>query len=151
MVLNVKSINTVHHIARLKMEKKMLILIGVCVCVCELLSHVQLFATLWTVACQAPLSMEFSPRQEYWTGLPFPSPGDLCNLGTEPRSPALQADSLLFGPPGKPHLIWCRNVIITAFCHLPSHRYSHTSSPNIAARSLEQQFPISRFSFKGLT
>ena len=50
-------------------------------------------ATPWTVACQAPLSMGFS-RQEYWSGLPFPSPGGLPNPGTEPGSPALQADSL---------------------------------------------------------
>ena len=50
-------------------------------------------ATLWTVACQAPLSMSFS-RQEYWSGLPFPSPWDLPNPGIEPRSPALQADDL---------------------------------------------------------
>ena len=48
----------------------------------------------WTVACQAPRSMGFS-RQEYWSGLPFPSPGDLPNPGIEPGSPALQADSLL--------------------------------------------------------
>ena len=57
------------------------------------LSHVQLFATPWTVAHQAPLSMGFS-RQEYWSGLPFPSPGDLPDPGIEPRSPALQADAL---------------------------------------------------------
>ena len=57
------------------------------------LSRVQLFATLWSVAHQAPLSMKLS-RQEYWNGLPFPSPGDLPDLGTEPRSPALQADAL---------------------------------------------------------
>ena len=50
-------------------------------------------ATPWTVAHQAPLSMGFS-RQKYWSGLPFPSPGDLPDLGIEPRSPALQADSL---------------------------------------------------------
>ena len=50
-------------------------------------------ATPWTVACQAPLSMGFS-RQEYWTGLPFPSPGDLPDPEIEPGSPALQADSL---------------------------------------------------------
>ena len=47
----------------------------------------------WTVAHQAPLSMRFS-RQEYWSGLPFPSPGDLPNPGIEPKSPALQADDL---------------------------------------------------------
>ena len=54
----------------------------------KLLSRVQLFATPWTVAYQAPLSMEFS-RQEYWSGLPFPSPGDLPDRGIEPRSPTL--------------------------------------------------------------
>ena len=63
-----------------------------------MLSCVQLFATLWTVACQAPLSMKFS-RQEYWNGLPFPSPGDLPDPGSEPRSPALQSDSLPSEPP----------------------------------------------------
>ena len=57
------------------------------------LSHVQLFATPWTLAYQAPLSMGFS-RQEYWSGLPFPSPGDLPDPESEPGSPALQADAL---------------------------------------------------------
>ena len=56
--------------------------------------------TLWTVACQAPPSMGFS-RQEYWSGLPFPSPGDLPDPAIEPGSPTLQADSLLSKPPGK--------------------------------------------------
>ena len=51
-------------------------------------------ATRWTVAHQAPLSMG-SSRQEYWSGLQFPTPGDLPNLGIEPKSPVLQADSLL--------------------------------------------------------
>ena len=50
-------------------------------------------ATPWTIACQTPLSMKFS-RREYWSGLPFPSPGDLPDPGIKPRSPALQADSL---------------------------------------------------------
>ena len=59
----------------------------------KLLSHVRLFAIPWTVAYQAPPSMEFS-RQDYWSGLPFLSPGDLPNLGIEPRSPTLQADAL---------------------------------------------------------
>ena len=61
------------------------------------------FVTPWTVARQAPLSMGFS-RQEYWSGLPFPSPGDLPNPGIEPGSPALQVDSLPSEPPGKPNL-----------------------------------------------
>ena len=63
-------------------------------CVLSRLSSVQLFATPWTVAHQAPLSMEFS-RQEYWAGFPFPSSGHLSDPGIEPRSPAipvLQAD-----------------------------------------------------------
>ena len=60
---------------------------------CQLLSRVPVFETQWTVACQVPLSMEFW-RQEYWSGLPFPSPGELPNPGIEPGSPALQADSL---------------------------------------------------------
>ena len=65
------------------------------------LSCVRLFATPWTAAYQAPPSMGFS-RQEYWSGLPFPSPGDLPNPGTEPGSPALEADALTSEPPGKP-------------------------------------------------
>ena len=64
------------------------------------LSHVQLLVTTWTVACQAPLSMAFS-RQEYWSGLPCPPPGDLPKPGIKPRSPSLQADSLPSEPPGK--------------------------------------------------
>ena len=65
------------------------------------LSHVRLFTTPWTVAYQVPLSMGFS-RQYYWSGLPFPSPGDLPNTGIEPRSPTVQANSLPSEPPGKP-------------------------------------------------
>ena len=69
-----------------------------------MLSHVRLFAPPWTVACQAPLSTGFS-RQEYWSGVPFPSPGDLSDPGIKPMSlasPAWQADSLPLAPPGKP-------------------------------------------------
>ena len=65
------------------------------------LSHVRLFATPWTVAHQALPSMGFS-RQGYWSGLPFPSPGELPDPGLEPRSPALQAGALPSEPPGKP-------------------------------------------------
>ena len=64
---------------------------------------VQLFATPWTVAYQAPLSMGF-PRQAYWSRLPFSSPGVLPNPGNEPKSLALQADSLPSEPPGKPSI-----------------------------------------------
>ena len=67
----------------------------------KLLSRVQLFATPWTVAHQAPPSMGFS-WQEYWSGLPFPSPGNLLNPRIEPRSPTLEADALTSEAPGKP-------------------------------------------------
>ena len=63
------------------------------------LSHVRLFGTSWTVAYQAPPSMGFS-WQEYWSGLPFPSPGDLPDPGIEPGSSAFQADALTSEPPG---------------------------------------------------
>ena len=82
----------------------------VCVCVCVLVTQLTLYdswtvqLTLydpWTVACQA-LSMGF--RQEYWTGQPFPSPGDLLDSGIKPRSLAVQADSLPSEPPEKPQM-----------------------------------------------
>ena len=68
------------------------------------LSRVWLFTTPWTVALQAPLSMDFS-RQVYWSGLPFPSPGNLSNPGIKPGSLALQADSLWSESPG-----YCPNL-----------------------------------------
>ena len=74
------------------------------------LSRVQFFATPWTVAYQAPLSMGFS-RQEYWNGLPFPSPGDLPDPGIEPGFPPLQADTLLSEPQGSPstcYRVWAK-------------------------------------------
>ena len=77
------------------------------------LSRVRLFATSWTVAHQAPPSLGFS-RQEYWSGLPFPSPGDLPNPGIEPRSPALRTDVLTSQLPGKPQL-GCRSYYYTSF------------------------------------
>ena len=82
-------------------------------------SHVQLFATPWTVVHQAPPSMEFS-RQEYWSGLPFPSPGDLPKLGIEPGSPALQADALPSEPPGKPMNSMERQKDMTLKGEIPS-------------------------------
>ena len=77
----------------------------ICVCVC-VLSHIQLFVTLWTVADQAPLSVGFS-RQESWSGLTFPSPGDLPDPGTKPKylmSPALAGGLFTKVPPGKPRV-----------------------------------------------
>ena len=85
----------------------------------KLLSRVQLLdETPWTVAYQASLSMGFS-RQEYRSGLPFPSPGDLPNPGIEPRSPELRADALSSESPGKPS-IWLK-------CILKSHRLLKSS------------------------
>ena len=79
-------------------------------------SRIWLFVTPWTVGYQAPLSMGFS-RQEYWSGLPFPSPGDLPDPGIEPRSPAFQADALTSEPPGKHQRIdafklWCWGTLL---------------------------------------
>ena len=71
------------------------------VCVLSHFSCVRLFATPWTVTCQAPLSME-SSRREYWNGLPCPPPGDLPSPTIKPRSPALLAYSLPSEPTGKP-------------------------------------------------
>ena len=76
------------------------------------LSRVQLFVTLWTVACQAPLSMGF-PRQGHWSGLTFPPPGDLPDPAIEPGSPAFQVASLPSEPPGKPSLFAIKTQI---FC-----------------------------------
>ena len=92
----------------------------------KLLSRVRLFVTPWTVAYQAPPSMGFS-RQQCWSGLPFPSPGDLPDPGIEPGSPGLQADALPSEPPGKPYLLVshkkerncaiCRDMDESRGCH----------------------------------
>ena len=81
-------------------------------------SPVQFFVTPWTVAHQAPLFKEFS-RQEYWSGLPFPFPGDLPDQQIEPGSPALQVDSLLSEPPGKLQLfsLWYILDVYFSFMH----------------------------------
>ena len=76
----------------------------VCVCVC-VFSHIQLSVTLWTVAHQAPLCIEFS-RKEYCSGLPFSVPGDLANTGIEPMSPALAGGFFTTVPPGKQKLLY---------------------------------------------
>ena len=92
----------------------------------QLLPCVQLFATPWTVARQVPLSMGF-PRQEYWSGLPFPSPGDLPDPGIEPASPALAGRFYTTKPPGKPH-----NILYLLFQKKNGHNfymciYTHTT------------------------
>ena len=74
------------------------------------LSRVRRFVTPWTAAHQAPLSVGF-PRQEYWSGLSFPSPGDLPDSGIKPCSPAFQADSFLSEPPGKLRRIYRRRLL----------------------------------------
>ena len=98
----------------------------------NLLSHIWLFATLWTIACQVPLSMGFS-RHEYWSGLLCSPPGDLPNPGIKSRSPALQADSLPAKPQGKPrlmsdkmifHFIWVENRYMCVFLGGKNHSFS---------------------------
>ena len=75
----------------------------------KLLSHVRLFATPWTVAYQAPPSIGFS-RQEYWSGVPFPSPGDVPDPGIEPGASELQADALPSEPPGSPNSTYTKQL-----------------------------------------
>ena len=89
----------------------------VCVCACAVFSHVWLFATPWTVAHQVLLSMKFS-RQEYWSGLPFPPPGDLPNSGIKPVSPispALAGRLFTSEPPGKPFISCITNKTQISF------------------------------------
>ena len=75
----------------------------VCVCVCVLVAQLCLTATLWTVACHAPPSLGFS-RQEYWSGLPLTTSGDLPSPGSKPMSPALVGRFFNTEPPGKPYM-----------------------------------------------
>ena len=82
------------------------------------LSHVRLFGTPWTVAYQTPPSMGLS-RQEYWSGLPFPSPGDRPIPRTEPGSPTLYADALPSEPPTTIDFIFCHFPLK---CSLPEKR-----------------------------
>ena len=102
-----------------------------CMCTCthgsaQLLNRVQLFAIPWTVVCKAPLPLEFS-RQEYWNGLPFPTPGDLPDPAIKPLSlvsPALADGFLTTVPSEKPYIIATldisykrNNTKCTSFCH----------------------------------
>ena len=82
-----------------------------CISACMLshFTHIHLLLTLWTVARQAPLSVEF-PRQEYWSGVPFPPPGDLPDPGIEPTSPAFAGRFFSTEPPWKPSLVSIRLV-----------------------------------------
>ena len=103
------------------------------------LSHVQLFATPRTVVCQAPPSMGF-PRQEYWSGLPFSSPGNLLDPGMKPRSPTVQADSLPSKPLGNYMLPFVCEYILLLFSRLVMSnslrphglQYSRLSCPEFA-------------------
>ena len=81
-----------------------------------------MFAIPWTVAHQAPLSMEFS-RKEYWSGLPCPSPGDLLDPEIEARSPTLWADSLLSEPPEKLPISRIKFKMMVKTCQVPGQAY----------------------------
>ena len=87
--------------------------------ICLIIIYINTYTTPWTVAQQAPPSMGFS-RQEYWSALPFPSPGDLPDPGTEPRSPALQAYALTSEPPGKPKYIYTHMYFIYLYRYMCS-------------------------------
>ena len=111
------------------------------------LSRVRTFANPWTVACQAPLSMEFS-RQEHWSGLPCPPPGDIPDPGIEPRSPTLQADSLPSEPPHKPYtslmLLKEKNKMKIANSH-PFDSYTSTCNKKEAYNLLLKRKKKSQF------
>ena len=122
-----------------------------------MLSRAKLLMTPWTAAHPAPLSMRFF-RQGYWSGLPFPAPGDLSNPGIKPRSPALQAESLPSEPPGKPKNIGvgCHSLLQGIFptqgsnlgllhCRQILYHLSHQGSPPSIEevnelKVIEQQF-----------
>ena len=96
-------------------------LLTIVIVIMKSLSRVRLVATPWTVANQAPPSMGFS-RQEYWSGLPFPSPGDLPDPGIEPGSPALWADALPSEPPGKSQYHLLINYFEKIFLNITLHK-----------------------------
>ena len=126
-----------------KYRASIVVCVGVCVCVVGGHSAVSSSAIPWTIACQAPLSMEFS-RQEYWSGMPFSSPGDLPDSGTEPMSllsPALVGRFLITVLPGKPrtYCYLCSNQLLL---HLVSR-----SKLNVCYMELSNS-TILKFSFK---
>ena len=96
------------------------------------LTHFKIFVSPWTIVYQAPPSMECS-IQEYWSGLPFPSPENLPDPGIEPGSPTLQVDALLSVPPGKPNnsnkLQSCRHLVIH-LTHRKGTSYVKTKTPS---------------------
>ena len=100
----------------------------------SVLSQVQLFATPGNVAHQVPLSMGFS-RQEYWSGLPFPSPEDLPDPGIKLRSPALKADSLPFELQGS-----LRSSLICSKKGTPNHQVCKVKSNQLSSSSLPSTF-----------
>ena len=96
----------------------------------QLLSRVRLFATPCIVACQAPLSKGFS-RQEYWSGLPFPSPGDLLDPGIQPMFPAFAGRFFTTEPLGKPHTVYQDSFLLKVFHWLPAVYGSLSSNVSI--------------------
>ena len=108
----------------------------------KLLSRVRLFATPWTVAYQASPSMGFS-RQEYWSGLPFPSPGDLPDPGIEPGSPALEADALTSEPPGKPKSYsWLKWMKCSVEAPLLATGHHSFGIPDLGHARIAELFPL---------
>ena len=107
----------------------------VCECMLSRFTCVWFCATQWIVDCQAPLSVGFS-RQEYWSGLPCPSPGDLSNSGIKPRCPALWTNSLPTKPLGKPQ--WVNsNAFINMKCIFPNLWVGLLSHPSESLLALQ--------------
>ena len=112
------------------------------------LSQVQFFSTLRTVAPQAPLSLRF-PRLEYWSGLPFPSPGDLPDPGMEPASPTMAGRYLTTEPPGKPRVLVLQFSSVTqscpTLCDPMDPQHSRPPCPSPTSRVYPNSCPLSRW------
>ena len=104
------------------------------------LSRVLLLATPWTVAYQDPLYMEFS-RQEYWSGLPFPSPEDLPDPGIEPGSPALQEDVLPSELPGKPYVMLLHTIMLKGLPGGSDHKECACNAGDPGSIPRSRRFP----------
>ena len=112
-------------------------------------SGVWFFATPWTIACHALLSMEFS-KQEYWSGLPFPTPGDLPDQGIEPTffvSPALAGKFFTTVPPGKPkHLLLLFSLsVMSNSLWLHARQHSRLPCPSLTPRTCSDSCPLSQW------
>ena len=109
-----------------------------------MLSHIRLFVTPWTIAHQAPLSVELS-RQEYWTRFPFPTPGDLPDSGIKPTtlaSPALADESFTIVPPENSYVCICVYMYINTYIHIINQMYFSENKKKNEAKQSSHSFSV---------